>query len=208
MINIKKIESRQMPKTINICSSKEYFDILYAWLQENSEWDGEVGHPRYIPKKKVKFGKIAEELGRTRQTWSTRFKTLLNSDLKLITEEGDRYVLSILPSEIGALIPYPTLKLMVDTLSDRVISVYIHLLLRYIAEDEQPFIFTYGELKRFIGISDATRSNDDTIFNILFVLKRLGLIDYEMTTSEGSISTEVRTVYRLTYLTNFIDKKC
>ena len=194
-----------MPKDIKICSKKEYFDILYGWLQENSEWDGEVGHPRYIKKKKIRFGDIAEELGKTRQTISTKFKKLCDPELGLLKEEYDRYVLEILPQEIGALIPYKTLKLLTDALSERSISIYTHLLIRYVAEGEQSFVFTYSELKKFVGLSDATRSNDETIANILFVLKKLGLIDYQLETTKGNISTEVKTIYRLTFLTNYIE---
>jgi len=91
----------------------------------------------------------------------------------LVSEFPDsrgRYYLSILPAEAAGLIPEPTLKLINDTLSEHCISAYLYLLMRYVANDEKPFTFLLSDVKKHIGICTTTRSNDEVINNILFVL--------------------------------------
>lgn len=198
---------RQIPKIQKICADKRYHDILYSYLQENSDWDGKNGNPRYIQKSVVNFSRIASELGITRQTASTRFKHLVQ--LGLISElKGDRYYLSILPAEVAALIPTSTLRLLLNTLSDNAISTYIYLLLRYYANNEKGFVFTLSDVKRHIGICVSTRSNDDIVTNILFVLQKIGLIKYSLTTMQSNENLEyedVKTIYQIDYLTNYIE---
>ena len=75
-----------------------------------------------------------------------------------------------LSSDIASLIPNPTLKLITDTLNEYSISVYVYLLMRYIANGEETFLFKLSDIKKHIGICATTRSNDDVITNILFVL--------------------------------------
>lgn len=103
--------------------------------------------------------------------------------LGLVTknESKKRYELTILDANMAALIPYPTLKLLVDALSENSISTYVYLLGRYIANKEKPFQFTLAQIKAAIGISTSTRSNDNIITNILFVLEKIGLIKYSLT---------------------------
>ena len=132
--------------------------------------------------------------------------------MNLITAAPDqqgRYYLSILPQEVAALIPEPTLKLLVDTLSEKSISTYIYLLLRYLANNEQKFILTLADVKKHLGICTTTRSNDEVVTNILFVLQKIGLIKYSLTTmKQNNIDYEdVKTVYQLDYLTNYIDRE-
>ena len=57
-------------------------------------------------------------------------------------EMKNRYELLILDPNVAALIPYDTLKLLVDTLSENSISTYVYLLSRYIANNEKPYVFT------------------------------------------------------------------
>lgn len=212
MKNIKGLDARQIPKIQKICADKRYHDILYSYLQENSEWDGIQGHQRYVDKKLINFSRLGSTLGMTRQTASTKFRNLV--DLNLISEKPDnrgRYYLSILPAEVAALIPEPTLKLLVDTLSENSISTYIYLLLRYLANGEESFIFTLADVKKYIGICATTRSNDNVITNILFVLEKLGLIEYGLTAVQQDKVDyqDVKTVYYLKTLTNYIEiEKC
>lgn len=77
--------------------------------------------------------------------------------------------------------PYSTLKLLVDTLNERSISVYVYLLNLYYANNCQPTKFTYSQIKKFVGITDTTRSNNEIISNILLVLQKIGLIKYSLT---------------------------
>lgn len=117
----------------------------------------------------------------SRQTISTKFKNL--KELDLIRErDGDTYELVVLSKDLASLIPYPTLKLIQDTLNENSISTYIYLLNRYYANDCKAFQFTLEQVKSFIGISTSTRSNDEIITNILYVLGKIGLIKYSLTT--------------------------
>lgn len=199
--------ARQIPKIQRICADKRYHDILYSYLQENSEWDGINGNPRYVEKNVVNFSKIGSELGISRQTVSTRFKHLVQ--LGLVSDLNDgKYYLSILPAEVAALIPTQTLRLLLNTLSDNAISTYIYLLLRYYANKEKSFTFQLSDVKKYIGICANTRSNDDIITNILFVLQKIGLIKYSLTTAQSRNNMEyddVRTIYQIDFLTNYIE---
>ena len=51
--------SRQIPKSKNICSNKKYYDILYAYLQCISERDSDT-NKRYFYKKDINFSKLGE----------------------------------------------------------------------------------------------------------------------------------------------------
>lgn len=86
-------------------------------------------------------------------------------------------------------------------------STYIYLLLRYYANNEKPFTFSLKEVKQYIGISVKTRSNDSVITNILYVLQKIGLIKYSLTTqTQGSEEfQDIKTIYQLDYLTNYIE---
>ena len=67
--------SRQVPKTKEICSNKKYYDVLYSYLQCISELE-ENSKIRYFSKKEVNFTKLGEQFGLSRQTISTKFKNL------------------------------------------------------------------------------------------------------------------------------------
>jgi hypothetical protein len=60
-------------------------------------------------------------------------KNLEKMGLVTKNESKKRYELLILDPDVAALIPYNTLKLLVDTLSENSISSYVYLLSRYIA---------------------------------------------------------------------------
>ncbi len=117
----------------------------------------------------------------SRQTVSTKFKNL--KELGLVNElaNGD-YELRILEKELAFLVPYDTLKLITDALSENSVSTYVYLLNRYWANEGKPFQFTLEQIKSHIGICTTTRSNDNVITNILFVLEKIGLIKYSLTT--------------------------
>ena len=79
--------------------------------------------------------------------------------------------------------------------------------MRYVANDEKPFTFLLSDVKKHIGICTTTRSNDEVINNILFVLQKIGLIKYHLTTlqQENIEYKDVRTVYQIDFLTNYIE---
>ena len=194
--------SRQMPKAKTICSNKKYYDILYAYLQCISQRDEET-NKRYFYKKDINFSKLGEIFGLSRQTVSTKFKNL--KELGLIEENGsDTYFLIELSTDLASLIPYNTLKLLTDTLSENAISAYIYLLNCYYSNECRPFQFSLDQVKTYIGISTATRSNNDVITNILYVLEKIGLIKYSLSalSQEEDTFQNIKTIYQLDWLTN------
>ena len=196
--------SRQIPKARAICSDKKYYDILYAYLQCISVRDEKTGI-RYFSKKAINFSQLGEMFNLTRQTVSTKFKNLLQ--LGLVIEDGENYKLLELSADIASLVPYNTLKLITDTLSEHAISAYIYFLNCYYANGNRPFQFTLDQVKGYIGISTTTRSNNDTITNILYVLEKIGLIKYSLGTSKQESDTfqNIKTIYQLEWLTNTLN---
>lgn len=198
---------RQIPKTKEYCANKEYYDILYGYLQQQSQWEQKKNNNRrYVNKKLINFSQLGRQLGISRQTVSNKFKKLIKLGL-VIDEPGDKYYLTPLSADIASLIPNPTLKLITDTLNEYSISVYVYLLMRYIANNEEMFQFKLSDVKKHIGICSTTRSNDEIITNILFVLQKIGLIKYRLTTlqQENVDYKDVKTIYQLDYLTNYIE---
>lgn len=180
--------------------------MIYAYLQVISEFD-ESNENRWFYKKDINFSRLAEKFGLTRQTVSTRFKNL--KEIGLVVEKNkDVYELKKLENNLAALIPFDTLSLLVDALSDNAISVYTYLLMQYYKNECQPFIFTLEQVKTQIGICATTRSNDNIITNILYVLEKIGLIKYRMTgmKQDNSAFENVKTVYEVEWLTNEV--KC
>ena len=53
-----EMNSRQIPTNSSITSAKEYCDLLYAWLQCNSERITPDSDGRRIPKRQVKWAAI------------------------------------------------------------------------------------------------------------------------------------------------------
>ena len=198
---------RQIPKTKEYCSNKEYYDILYGYLQQQSQWEQKKNNNRrYVDKSLINYSQLGRQLGISRQTASKKFKNLINLGL-IIDEPGDKYYLTPLSADIASLIPNPTLKLITDTLNEYSISVYVYLLMRYIANGEETFLFKLSDIKKHIGICATTRSNDDVITNILFVLQKIGLIKYHLTTlQQNNVEyKDVKTIYSLDFLTNYIE---
>lgn len=193
--------SRQIPKVKEICSNKKYYDILYAYLQCISERDVLSGK-RYFSKKAINFSKLGEMFNLSRQTVSTKFKNL--KELGLVEDMGDQYKLIELSADLASLVPYDTLKLITDTLNENSISTYIYLLNCYYANDCRPFQFTLDQVKAYIGISTNTRSNNDIITNILYVLEKIGLIKYSLTAmkQDNDSFQNIKTIYQLDWLTN------
>ena len=164
---------------------------------------------RYILKKNIKYTRLGEALGLSRQTVSTRFKNLIQ--LGLIEEKTDTYELVKLDNNVAWLIQQELLQLMIDTLSQNTVSTYVYLFNRFYANGNKPFQFTIEQIKNHIGISTTTRSNDEIVSNILFILQKLGIIKYSLATlkQEGDNFHNVKTIHQLDQITNDIVKiKC
>lgn len=199
--------SRQIPKTKEICANKLYYDVLYAYLQTISLRQEGM---RVFYKKDLNFSKLANKLGLSRQTLSKKFKNLQDGEFKLVevlNEEKTRFRLNELPKDKASLIEYRLLKLLTDALTENAISTYVYLLNRYYANNCQPFLFKLSDIKSMIGLSETSRNNNDVITNILFVLQKIGLIKYSMTAvSQNDNFQNIKTIYRLDSLTNDYDE--
>lgn len=200
--------SRQVPKVLEFLANKKYCDILYCYFQTISSWDEVEGHPRYFSKKEKNFSKIGDALGLSRQTVSSKFAAL--EQMGLIKEDklNNRYELLILAEDIASLIPAETVRILVNTMNENTISVYVYLLNRYyatICNDKKEFMFTKEQLKAVIGISATTRSNDYIIDDKLNVLKKLGLLDYESRDEKDKITGDVKSHLYVTNMRNKIE---
>ena len=192
--------SRQVPSNKDIAAIKKYSDVLYSYLQINSEWDGIKEHNRYVLKKYIKFTQLAEILGMSRQTISNKYKWLI--EVGLLIEKQDRVELTTLEQDMATLIPFPTLRILTNTLSENSISIFAYLYKRYYAAKKE-FLFTYDQLKAFIGIGVNTRSNDYIIKDILTVLEKLELIKIKKEMIPDQFGGN-RTQYYITYVSNYI----
>ena len=194
--------SRQIPKSKEICSSKSYSDILYAYLQCISTMN-EDG-VRTFPKKAINYSALSKTFELSRQTISTKFKNLIKKGL---VEEGEQeYKLTLLSRNDAALIPNNTLQILVDTLNEHSISTYVYLFNLYYAKGQKPFQFYLDQIKAQVGISTSTRSNNEVITNILFVLQKIGLIKYHLVVEQDK--DNIKTVYQLDWITNVINTNC
>ena len=190
---------RQVPKIKEYLSLKKYCDILYCYLQVISNYDDETKE-RYVLKKSINFTKIAGDLGISRQTASTKFKNL--KDMGLIVEDSIRFILVNLDKEIAELVPFSTLRILTNTVKDNVISVYIYLLVRYRAEKQQPFIFTFEQIKKYVGIGES-RGTDYIVSDILTLLSKLELVTCSQSTEV--VNGGIRTIYRVESMKNKIE---
>lgn len=193
-MEIKK-NSRQMPSTNMIVREKDYCDLLYAWLQCNSERESVISQSRRIDKKKVKWTAIEKDFTRTlsdgtiekvmsRKTIAKYFTHLL--DQGLVTEKDNYYYLTVLDASEANLIEYNTLAKLMNVLQKNSISIYIYLFNRYCANGYSPFIATLKQIKDFIGIATSTTSNNIIVDDTIDILKRLGLLDVKLISGEDN----------------------
>lgn len=194
-MDIKK-NSRQMPSTTSIVREKDYCDLLYAWLQCNSERENINTSRRRIEKKKVKWASIERDFTRqlsdgsiekamSRKTIAKYFSYLIDEKL-VIDENDDYYYLAVLDPQDGNLIEYNTLLKMMNVLQKNSINIYIYLFNRYYANNFQPFIATFRQIKDYIGIATTTTSNNAVIDDTIDILKRIGLLDYGLKVLEDN----------------------
>ena len=189
--------SRQMPSTSSVAREKDYCDLLYAWLQCNSERENMNDVVRRIHKSKIKWVSIEKDFTRTlsdgtvdkvmsRKTIAKYFKYLEDKGLIKLNEENDYYYLTVLDSTEANLIEYNTLSKLMNVLQKNSISVYIYLFNRYYANGKSSFIATIKQIKDFIGIATTTTSNNIIIDDTLDILKRLGLLEYGLVNGEDN----------------------
>ena len=201
-----------MPSTSMIVREKDYCDLLYAWLQCNSERENVMSTRRRIEKKKIKWTVIERDFTRTlsdgsvekvmsRKTIAKYFNYLVEQGL--ITEgEDDYYYLTVLDASEANLIECITLSKLMNVLQKNSISIYIYLFNRYCANGYQPFIATLKQIKDFIGIATSTTSNNIIIDDTIDILKRLELLDVKLITGEDN-----KTYLEFQWVRNELPKK-
>ena len=186
-----------MPSTASVAREKDYCDLLYAWLQCNSERENMNDIARRIHKSKVKWVAIERDFTRTlsdgtvdkvmsRKTIAKYFKYFEDKGLIQLNEADGFYYLTVLDPSEANLIEYNTLSKLMNVLQKNSISVYIYLFNRYYANGRSPFIATIKQIKDFIGIATTTTSNNIVIDDTLDILKRLGLLDYGLTVGDDN----------------------
>lgn len=186
-----------MPSTASVAREKDYCDLLYAWLQCNSERENMNDIARRIHKSKVKWAAIERDFTRTlsdgtvdkvmsRKTIAKYFKYFEDKGLIQLNEADGFYYLTVLDPSEANLIEYNTLSKLMNVLQKNSISVYIYLFNRYYANGRSPFIATIKQIKDFIGIATTTTSNNIVIDDTLDILRRLGLLDYGLTTGDDN----------------------
>ena len=180
-------DSRQMPSKTSIVREKNYCDLLYAWLQCNSERITIESEGRRINKALIKWAAIerdftrilsdgTEEKGMSRKTIAKYFGTLEELGLIKLGEDG-YYYLTVLDRTEANLIEYKTLDKLMNVLQKNSISIYVYLFNRYYANDMKPFVVTIKQIKDFIGIASTTTSNNAIIDDTIEILQRLGLLE-------------------------------
>lgn len=186
-----------MPSTSSIAREKDYCDLLYAWLQCNSERENMNGQGRRIHKSKIKWVAIEKDFTRvlsdgsvekvmSRKTIAKYFKHLEDKGLIIFNSEDEYYYLTILDQTEANLIEYKTLSKLMNVLQKNSISIYIYLFNRYYANGRTSFIATMKQIKDFIGIATTTTSNNIIIDDTLDILKRLGLLDFRIVSGEDN----------------------
>ena len=199
--------SRQMPSSKIITKEKNYCDLLYAWLQCNSELLDMESRMRYIERKNVKWARIERDFTRQssdgtiekvmdRKTIAKYFRHLEEKGLVKLNKEDDNYYLTVLDNYEANLIEYKTLNKLMNVFQKNSISIYIYLFNRYFANDKKPFIVTMRQIKEFIGIATSTTSNNMLIDDTLDILKRLKLLDYEI------IYQDCKTMFQFKWVKN------
>ena len=200
-MNVEK-NSRQMPSSSNITKEKDYCDLLYAWLQCNSERVSINDVARRIAKSDVKWVSIEKDFTRVlidgtvdkvmnRKTIAKYFKHLEDKGLITLNDDGF-YYLTVLDASDANLIEYNTLTKLMNVLQKNSISIYNYLFSRYYACGLTPFVATIRQIKEFIGIATSTTSNNAIVDDTLDILKRLGLLDYRLISKDEKTYLEFK----------------
>ena len=201
-----EMNSRQIPTNSSITSAKEYCDLLYAWLQCNSERITPDSDGRRIPKRQGKWAAIERDFTRTlsdgtvdkvmgRKTIAKYFEYLEKEGLVKLGED-DFYYLTVLPSDSAHLIEYQTLYKLMNVLQRHSLTIYVYLFNRYYANGCQPVIVTMSQIKNYVGAATTTTSNNAFVDDTIEILQRLKLLDMDLIYQDG------KSLMRFNWVTN------
>lgn len=205
--------SRQMPRMTSALREGDYCDLLYAWVQCNSERVAPDSRDRRIAKADVKWTRIENDFTRvdadgkskkimSRKTIAKYFENLVETGL--IKDPGEKekyYYLTLLDNQEANLIEYTTLNKMMNVMQRNSINIYIYLYNRYYANGKESFIATLKQIKEYIGIATTTTSNNIIVEDTMEFLKRLGLLDYRKEKTEDG-----KTPFRFLWVKNQLPK--
>lgn len=203
--------SRQMPTNKSVVSQQNYSDLLFAWLQCNSEKVGEGKDfpQRRILKKRIKWQSIENDFTRVvngkevkamgRKTIKKYFEYFISCGLVIDNGDSDLYYyLKVMDRGEAALIEYRTLNKLMNVFKNDSITIYCYLLNRYFANGCQGYDFTISQIKDYLGRTTLTTSNNNVVVDTLDILQRLSLIEYTMTFDP----IQTRYQYKLIWLVN------
>lgn len=193
----KREEKRIIPLDKEFMCDKKTHDKVYAYLQLNSYLTKDKKRFVYYTKEtEVKsihsaiVRKVISENGKEKDDISlatVRNTIKLYKQIGLIYDDiitdlyGNNVKVMILSQNFTyfSLIPYDTLKFLVDTSNENVIKVYAYLLnkFQYKQKEKQQYIFNLKELCAAVGYS-AKSENTTTMRNILKSLQNNNLIKY------------------------------
>lgn len=186
---VKTIDTRQMPCRKDITSNKSYCDLLFAWIQCNSERATLHSQDRQIEKKKCQFTNIEREMTDSqgnkvmgRKTIAKYFHWLVEQGF--LVEDEKYYKIIVFDKESANILQYKTLSILTNVLRPHVIDIYQCLFGRFKAADEKPYLVTVAQMKEYIGVATTTTSNNAIVMDSLEILKRLQLLDFQYVQTE------------------------
>lgn len=196
----KKIEKRMIPLTDEFMKDKKLYDKVWGYLQSISYLTKDNQRIVYKTKQSTSTAihkAVAVEIGKTPKgnpKYDISAKTIDNTlklykALGMVTDgiakdkdgiEVKVYFLSQ-KFERYKLIPLDTLRILLNATNNNTIKVYVYLLDRYEykALTKEKYNFTLKELCGAIGYSEDR--GREIVKDILFVLQKLGLIEYRET---------------------------
>lgn len=197
--------SRQIPSNERYTANKKYSDLVYGYLQQKSTLD-ETNGIRFLMKKEIKYTQMAEDLGLSRQTASRKFNDLIAEDLVYYDEENRRYVLTKLEADLAALLPCDTVRVLCVNLKERSLSTLAYLLKSYFQHGQTSYEVNLDILKAHVGLSVDNRGrNNQTIKDILLLLKKLGFIEYHIGRDFNADSGGFKTKYIIDKVDNRVE---
>lgn len=193
--------SRQIPSNKQYTANKEYSDLIYGYLQQQSVLDEKQGI-RYVQKKDMNYTKIGQMLELTRQTVSKKIGSLIEQGLLYYDEENKRYILTELEASLAALLPCDTVRILCVNLKERSLSVLVYLIKSYYQHNCESFEINLDVMKDFVGLNVDNRGRNNQIMkDILLLLQKLGLVDYRI----DRVMDEKTGGYRTKYVIEKVD---